>query len=72
MTLPARATDLPATPPPGVLAEVYAAYRRVEALAEDGVSVDFAHDGSGRLAITLRDRAGARALRPSQALDLLY
>lgn len=64
-------TELPASPPASVLAEVYAAHRRMEELAREGVDVDFGHDPHGRLAIKLRDGADARPLRPSDVFSLL-
>jgi hypothetical protein len=64
-------TELPASPPPAVLAEVYAALGRTAELAAAGIEVDFAPDDDGRLAITLRDGDGVRALRPSAVFDLL-
>jgi hypothetical protein len=67
----ASTVNIPATPPAAVLAEVYAAYRRITELAERGTEVDFGHDAAGHLAITLRDAAGERRLRPSDALFLL-
>lgn len=63
---------IPGSPPASVLAEVRAAHRRMEALHELGMSVDFGHDpDTGGLAIALRSPRGARSLRPAEVFDLL-
>ena len=63
--------ELPKRPPAGVLAEVYAAHRRMQELDSRGVEVDFSHGPSGELRITLSDEHGTRLLRPAEVFDVL-
>ena len=63
---------IPGSPPASVLAEVRAAHRRMQALHEVGMSVDFGQDpDTGALAIALLSPRGERHLRPSEVFDLL-
>lgn len=62
---------LPSQPPLSVLREVYAAYEWTGRMAEAGIEVDFDPDPDGRLAISLRQGASRRFVRPSEVFDLL-
>jgi len=66
--------DIPSSPPACVLAEVDAAFARMQRLRAAGREVHFARDAArGRLVIELRTLAGdvLDTLSPSAALELL-
>jgi hypothetical protein len=67
------AGDIPASPPPGVLAAVDAAFVRAGQLRAAGREVHFAVDPERGLVIQERTLGGEvlRTLRPSAALDLI-
>jgi hypothetical protein len=67
-----RPRDIPAAPPPEVLAEVYAAHERIEELAAAGFHVDFARDAAtGRVSVTLRTPQGDGRIALGDVFDLL-
>lgn len=65
-------TELPAAPPPEVLAEVREAARCAQRLYEQGRELRFERDGRGRICAELRDLRGdvIRRVPLAEALDV--
>jgi hypothetical protein len=66
-------TCLPPLPPPCVSRDVERAARRAEELAGEGWELHFELSADQRVAVQVRDAEGrvARAIRPSEALEVL-
>lgn len=73
-TPPRASSDIPATPPVDVLAEIDRASARAEELARANRELHFEKDpGSGRIIVQVRDLEGnvLRTIPPSTALDMM-